>query len=275
MKQKMKLFFLIEISTFVLLSLICYFYKDVNIFSKYLDENYKLDSKLNGTFRLMAKCKRDKNLCIVELKNETPNNELNEKKYISNNKKGATGTTMQPNGSSLNKVGWNKHANKNKCYIFETKKYSRLEKKIFKELDYEDFLKNNRTISNKIYKKIIRKKLASQLAPTLIFFILLSLSFVLDYCGSYGLVWGLVDILNSFSRGWSQNINSYLGGSFLNSLLEYKISNGSKGPYYTLPLLFNLFYVIPFIIYCIIIISRIVYYHKKVKKYEKIKYRKR
>ncbi|SBT86023.1 fam-l protein [Plasmodium malariae] len=193
-----------------------------NIFSKYLDENYKLDSKLNGTFRLLAKCKRDKNLCIVELKNEIPNNELNEKIYISNNKKGATRTSMQPNGSSLNNVGRNKHANKNKCYIFETKKYSRLEKKIFKELDYEDFLKNNRTISNKIYKKIIRKKLASELAPTLIFFIFLSLSFVLDYCGSYGLVWGLVDILKSFSSGWSKNIGSYLEGSFLKSLLGYK-----------------------------------------------------
>ncbi|KAI4841428.1 fam-l protein [Plasmodium brasilianum] len=275
MIQKMNLFFLIEISTFVLLSLICYFYKDVNIFSKYLDENYKLDSKLNGTFRLLAKCKRDKNLCIVELKNETPNNELNEKKYISNNKKVATGTTMQVNESSLNNVGRNKHANKNKCYVFETKKYSRLEKKIFKELDYEDFLKNNRTISNKIYKKIMRKKLASQLAPTLIFFILLSLSFVLDYCGSYGLVWGLVDILKSFLGNWTKDVNNYLKDTFLKSLLEYKISNGSKGPYYTLPLLFNLFYVIPFIIYCIIIISRIVYYHKKVKKYEKIKYRKR
>ncbi|SBS99011.1 Plasmodium exported protein (Pm-fam-a like), unknown function, partial [Plasmodium malariae] len=240
-----------------------------------LDDNYKLDSKLNGTFRLLAKRKCDKNLCIVELKNEIPNNELNEQIYISNNKKAATRTSMQPNGSSLNNVGRNKHANKNRCYIFETKKYSRLEKKIFKELDYEDFLKNNRTISNKIYKKIIRKKLASELAPTLIFFIFLSLSFVLDYCGSYGLVWGLVDILKSFSSGWSKHIDNYIKSSFLNSLLEYKISNGSKGPYYTLPLLFNLFYVIPFIIYCIITISRIVYYHKKVKKYEKIKYRKR
>ncbi|KAI4840596.1 hypothetical protein MKS88_000829 [Plasmodium brasilianum] len=275
MKQKMKLFFLILFSTFVLLSLICYFYKDVNIFSKYLDENYKLGSKLNGTFRLLAKCKRDKNLCIVELKNGTPNNELNEQIYISNNKKGTTGTTMQPNGSSLNNIGRNKHANKNRCYIFETKKYSRLEKKIFKELDYEDFLKNNRTINNKIYKKIIRKKLASQLAPTLIFFILLSLSFVLDYCGSYGLVWGLVDIVKSFSTDWINDVNSYLGGSFLKSLLGYKHPKGGSQCYYTVSLLFNLFYVIPFIIYCIIIISRIVYYHKKVKKYEKIKYRKR
>ncbi|SBS99363.1 Plasmodium exported protein (Pm-fam-a like), unknown function [Plasmodium malariae] len=184
---------------------------------------------------------------------------------------------MQPNECSLNKVRWNEHANKNKCYILETKKYSRLEKKIFKELDYEDFLKNNRTINNKIYKKIIRKKLASQLAPTLIFFILLSLSFVLDYCGSYGLVWGLVDIVKSFSTDWIKDVNSYLEGSFLKPLLEckYPSASGSGKCCYIIPLLFNLFYVIPFIIYCIITISRIVYYHKKVKKYEKIKYRKR
>ncbi|SBT00455.1 Plasmodium exported protein (Pm-fam-a like), unknown function, partial [Plasmodium malariae] len=247
-----------------------------NIFSKYLNENYKLDSKLNGAFRLLAKCKRHKNLCFVKLKNEIPNNGLNEKIYISNNKKGATRTSMQTNESSQNNVGRNKHANKNKCYIFETKKYSRLEKKIFKELDYEDFLKNNRTISNKIYKKIIRKKLASKLAPTLIFFILLSLSFVLDYCGSYGLVWGLFDILSSFSKGWYTVINNYFKGSSLDWLLVYTIPNSSKGQsFYTVPLLFNLIYVMPFIIYCIITISRIVYYHKKVKKYEKIKYRKR
>ncbi|SBS96189.1 hypothetical protein PMALA_051930 [Plasmodium malariae] len=107
------------------------------------------------TYRLLEKCKQGDVSNIVVLKHVIPNGELEDKTDISNNEKGDKRKYKQLNRSSFSNVEQNKHSKKNKSYIFETKKYSHLEKKIFKELDYLDFIKNNNTISDKVYKKFL------------------------------------------------------------------------------------------------------------------------
>ncbi|SBS98809.1 Plasmodium exported protein (Pm-fam-a like), unknown function, partial [Plasmodium malariae] len=101
---------------------------------------------------------------------------------------------------------------KNKSCILVTKKCSYLEKKIFKELDYVDFLKNNRTISDKFYKKIIFKKRKLRFFLPLSLLLLLSVSIILDYSSGLGLVKGLFSIVNTCygSKDWQSLLGDWL-----------------------------------------------------------------
>lgn len=208
---------------------------------------------------------------------------------ISNNEKGATTKITELNGSLLSNTEGCKQANKNKSCIFETKKYSRFESKIFKELDYLDFLKNNRTISDKTYKKVICKKYGLRFAlPILLilFFIavlMIDLTMGLIFSNKGGLWYhiGLWDHIKSLSE-IVKEFNSHLP-SWLTKCASWISDNhgngGSSGKCNEVCTLNNLFgivvYFLPFIILGITLILRVVYYHKKVKKYEKIKFRKR
>ncbi|SBS93525.1 Plasmodium exported protein (Pm-fam-a like), unknown function, partial [Plasmodium malariae] len=250
--------------------------------------------------------KQDKNSSIVYLKKEI-SNRVNNINDIFNNEKYSSGKTKQLNGSSQgNKRRYQKDM-KNKSCIFETKKYSHLEKEIFKELDYVDFLKNNKTISDKICKKIMIKKCGLRVALPILLFFVLAVSFILDnFCGC-GLTHGLlkVIVLISPAVGVSElQTYSYLKGirNLSNIITDDKASPAlltlhmwlTKSPLkgFTQALLKNsntnkvrnycasgflgfLIYFVPFFILSIILISGLVYYHKKVKKYEKIKFRKR
>ncbi|SBT00927.1 Plasmodium exported protein (Pm-fam-a like), unknown function [Plasmodium malariae] len=163
--------------------------------SKSLVECYNQHRRLYAkNYRLLAIYKQDKNSSIVYLKKEIPNrvNNIND---IFNNEKYSSGKTKQLSGSSQgNKRRYQKDM-KNKSCIFETKKYSHLEKKIFKELDYVDFLKNNKTISDKIYKKIMIKKCGLRVALPILLFFVLGISFILDnFCGC-GLTHGLLKVI--------------------------------------------------------------------------------
>ncbi|KAI4835525.1 hypothetical protein MKS88_004735 [Plasmodium brasilianum] len=74
-----------------------------------------------------------------------------------------------------------------------------LKKKIFKEFDYEYFFKNNSTISDNVYKKIIFKKCGLRFALPLLLFLVLALSLILDkFCG-YGLTYGFLKVILHFS----------------------------------------------------------------------------
>lgn len=171
------------------------------------------------------------------------------------------------------------------------KKYSHLEKKIFKELDYVDFLKSNKTLSDRIYKKIMLKKCGLRFALPLLLFLLLSISFILDYSCSLGLVAGLFNAIVYFLptkvkiekladkeiNAALKSISDALRSSPVHGLFDNVVvlESGAKANYCVQSFFNFLMYFIPFFILGVILILAIAYYHKKVKKYEKIKFRKR
>ncbi|SBT85462.1 fam-l protein [Plasmodium malariae] len=275
MEQKVKVLLFIKIASIVLLTWICHFhYSD---FNRYLDENHKCQIMLlQGTYRLLAKYEQYKDSCTVSLRIDLPNDEMSKKKYIFNNEKKNSEKIKQANGNSLYNARDIQQAMENKSCIYETKKYSYLEKKIFKELDFLDFLKKNKTISNKIYRKIIRKKCGLRIAFPLIFFMLLSIVPLLDCSlSTQNSAWFFdllgLDKLDKLKSALS-SLYTYLEWTKKTSTA---ISADKYGDFVLMKLFDFILYVIPFFILGLIFILIILYYHKKVKKYEKVKFRKR
>ncbi|KAI4833976.1 fam-l protein [Plasmodium brasilianum] len=285
MEKKIKSQLFINIPKFTLLSWICYIYIYMSTFNKYLDENYIYSRKIHGTtYRILSKYKQYKYSSSVSLKEEMTNNGMKKKKDISNNMEGYTGKRKHSNGTPLEFRGNCKsYMKKNKC-MFETKKYSHFEKKIFKEMDFMDFLKNNKTISNKSYRKIIRKKCVQLFVLSLLIFFLLSVLLIVD------LSWSFVDEQNGLwgTIGFSSILENWgKSGCWLNAVYESLKSSDwfwkpigkssvNVNEFYVLIRLFRiLIYGLPFLILGITLISRVFYYHKKVKKYERIKFRQR
>ncbi|SBT86104.1 fam-l protein [Plasmodium malariae] len=285
MEKKIKSQLFIKIPKFTLLSWICYIYIYMSIFSKYFDENYIYSRKIHGTtYRILSKYKKDKYSDVLDLKEEMTNNGMTKKKDISNHIEGYSGKRKHSNGSpSEFKGNCKSYMKKNKC-MFETKNYSHFEKKIFKEMDYMDFLINNKTISNKSYRKIIRKKCVLLFVLPLLMFFLLSALPIVDLSwgsvdGKKGL-WdaiGFSDILKEWggSSGWLNAVYTSLKEAtwFWTGIGE--TSNSITELHVLLKLFRILIYGLPFLILGITLISRVVYYHKKVKKYERIKFRQR
>ncbi|SBS93642.1 Plasmodium exported protein (Pm-fam-a like), unknown function, partial [Plasmodium malariae] len=243
-------------------------------------DNYKLDKKKDAsTYRILAKYKQDKNSCSVYLQEYIPKYESNEKRYISNNEEKTPETKKQSNGSaSVNEEGHKQHI-KNKSFMLETKAYSRIEKKIFKELDYLDFLQNNRTITDKFFRKIIFKKYKVRICLPLFLFLFLSISIILDFSCGYGIIGDLLEILNTtLGNGWSKSLRAFLRKlnlDFLWRISKAKINGKQEDwTFITKPFLGYIIYFIPFLVLGVTIILGIFYYHKKVKKYQEIKFRK-
>ncbi|KAI4837482.1 fam-l protein [Plasmodium brasilianum] len=201
-----------------------------------------------------------------------------EKKYICCNGKDIKRKNKQSNDCSQKSSAGNKCNTKNKSCIFETKKYPRLERKIFKELDYENFLKNNRTISDNIYKKIMCKKWGIRLSLPTTLFLLLSISLILDLFVGYGFVNKLIRLLNFIfpDKKWISTWHDWLWTSGLNWMGVRVLSNVSSNKKSSIisSVFANLIYLIPLIILGLTVILAVFYYHKKVKNYEKIKLRK-
>ncbi|SBT85957.1 fam-l protein [Plasmodium malariae] len=285
MERKIKTLLFIKISAFVFLSWICHFYIYMSKQNKYLVECYNHQRKIYArNYRLMAKYKQDMDSIIVCIEEEIPNR-VNDKKNISNSEKLISREKKPSNGSFPINVRGHKKNTKNKSCIFETKRYSHMEKKIFKELDYVDFLKNNRTISNNIYKKIMYKKCGLRFALPIFILLVLSISFVLDnFCG-YGMLDGLLRLITKYLQfGWMKELTSKLWHSPFRWLFVGQNALSKSGTPRKLYINENMvaesfcgffIYFVPFIILGIILILRVVYYHKKVKKYEKIKFTKR
>ncbi|SBS96102.1 Plasmodium exported protein (Pm-fam-a like), unknown function, partial [Plasmodium malariae] len=255
--------------------------------NEFLGDKYNRASKLDGRYyRFLAKY-REMNSFISGLEQEIQNKQIKERKYISNNEMGTIRKKKLLCKNPSKYMGGHKRTMNYKYNIFETKKYSYLEKKIFKELDYENFLKNSKTISNKIYKKIMIRKYGLRIATPLILLLLLTMSLILDITCNMGLIKGWYEVLNLLPIGkWYMHLDKLLRNSpikqFFQSMKELKnvlIYKGrtdkSSGYIYVSSFLGLFIYVIPFIILGITVISGVVYYHKKVKKYEKIKFTKR
>ncbi|SBT86072.1 fam-l protein [Plasmodium malariae] len=278
MEQKNKTLSFIKFVTFVLLSWIFHFHTYVSTHEKSLNECYNNRKKLyTRYFRLLAKYKQVKDSSIVCLKEDIPNGD-NDKKDIFSNEKRNTETMKQSNGNPLYNVKGHKQSMKNKTCIFETKKYSHLEKKIFKELDYEDFLRNNRTISNKVYKKIILKKYGLRLILPVLFFLLLLIPIILDLSGHFALVDTFYNVLKTnFGDSLINPLKKLLWESpfcWLGSILK-EAKTKKEQSFIVIPFFTSIIYFLPLFILGVTIVLRIVYYHKKVKKYERIKFKKR
>ncbi|SBT85659.1 fam-l protein [Plasmodium malariae] len=202
----------IKIYAFILLSWTYHSENDISIFKMSEFDNYQIEKKIDtSTYRILAKYKQDKDSCDVYLQEYIPKYESNKKRYISNNEEKTPETKKQSNGSaSVNEGGHKQHV-KNKSFMFETEAYSRIERKIFKELDYLDFLQNNRTITNKFFRKIIFKKYKLRICLPLFLFFFLSFSIILDFSCGYGIIRGLLEILNTtLEIGWSKPLRAFL-----------------------------------------------------------------
>ncbi|SBS95766.1 Plasmodium exported protein (Pm-fam-a like), unknown function [Plasmodium malariae] len=146
-----------------------------------MEDNHVLIRTL-GTriFRLLGKCNKFNDSYNIGLTEDISHNKSYEKKDICYNENIVTNQNEQSKRNSLNNANERKKATKNRSCIYETKKCSNLEKKIFKELDYTDFLKNNRTVSDRIYQKIICKKYGLRIALPLLLFLLLLIVFIVE-----------------------------------------------------------------------------------------------
>ncbi|KAI4837525.1 hypothetical protein MKS88_004002 [Plasmodium brasilianum] len=293
MEKYIRSLLFINVASSMFLICIWNFTNDMCFLNKCLDDYRNHDNNLcRKTCRLLANCKGDNYSAMIELKEEMPNNTVKEKKDIYFYEYEPKREMKQTNRNLLSKYVENKQDMKNKSYIFETRKYSRLEKKIFKELDYEDFLKNNRTISDNLYKKIIRKKCGKRFSLPLLLLSLLLISLILDLSCGFGLVRGLYEVILHFSPPVSTAFSSvsikispttkYLYEHLTNSPFKWLFNNvvyidkKSRHVNYCVSNFFSfIIYFIPFIILGVTLILALVYYHKKVKKFEKIKFRKR
>ncbi|SBS96629.1 Plasmodium exported protein (Pm-fam-a like), unknown function [Plasmodium malariae] len=270
---------------FILLTQLYHF--NNNNFYTSLDEKNSFDRKLDVTsYRLLSICKQDKNSSILGLKDEKLYNKVNEKEDISYNEKWAkTKNNHSFIGSSKNER-IHKKVTKNKSNIFETRKHSQLEKNIFKELDYIEFLKSNRTISNKLYRKIVFKKYSLRIFAPVTLLLLLLIYIILDKFFSCGLIEALIYILNLCCEPkWFDTLHNILKGSefswFFKSINKVKnvlvrVNGSTETPitdHLYVESFFGYFvYIVPLLTLGLTLTLGVLYYHKKIKKYQKLKF---
>ncbi|SBS94989.1 Plasmodium exported protein (Pm-fam-a like), unknown function, partial [Plasmodium malariae] len=231
----------------------CTFNKNIY---EYYSPSKELDTK---TYRLLGKCKHKNYSNIVKLKEGILKHVIYEEKDMSNDAKETAGKKKSSNGNSSKNEKESKQPMKNKYDTFKIKNLSHMEKKILKELDYLNFLKNCRTTRNKIYKGIVRKKYGSRLGLPLFLLVLLIIGLIVElslgFTGKNGLL-------------------TYLGfqKSHLDSLFSNEESGASSAWMSALKWLLGSPSTDST---AITFISALIYYYKKVKKYKKIKLRKR
>ncbi|SBS92306.1 Plasmodium exported protein (Pm-fam-a like), unknown function, partial [Plasmodium malariae] len=240
-------------------------------FNKNLGKKYALAIKLDDRiYRLLAKYKKDKDSKVIMLRDDISNNGMDKKKDIYNTEKECPEKKKELYRGSLNNYDGHKQDMNNKYSKFVTKKYSHLEKKIFKELDFVDFLKSNKNISDKTYKKIMRKKFSLRLGSPLLLFLLLSTLLIVDISLCYSSEGkGFLELsgLKSTLSSWETTLNKYF--KWLLPVTE-STSQSVLEPLFRIVL-----FVIPLLIMGFILTSYVFYYHKKAKKYEKIKFSKK
>ncbi|SBS99564.1 hypothetical protein PMALA_071260, partial [Plasmodium malariae] len=112
--------------------------------NKYCNRTKELEARNN---RLLGGYKYNIDSKVIFTKEEMPNIGLTNKKDICSSEEEVESKMNKSNECSQSITRSRKKDMNKKSCTFETKKYSHLEKKIFKELDYENFLKKNRTIT--------------------------------------------------------------------------------------------------------------------------------
>ncbi|KAI4841038.1 hypothetical protein MKS88_000806 [Plasmodium brasilianum] len=139
MGQKIRLPLFIKGRMLIHLGWIYYYYICMSTLKESLDESYNDCRKLyKRNFRLLSKYKKNKDSSIVCL-NEVIRNEVYDKNDICNNENMNTEKGKQMNRSSSKIGGCNKSYIKKKSCVFETKKFSRLEKKNIQRTKFHRF----------------------------------------------------------------------------------------------------------------------------------------
>ncbi|SBS92059.1 Plasmodium exported protein (Pm-fam-a like), unknown function [Plasmodium malariae] len=237
-----------------------------------MDKKYKPGRTINGrSYRLLSKCKQDKDINISEIKEGMSNNGFNKKKNICNNIKENTERHRHSHKGSLYFEGYSKKTQKNQYSIPKTKKYSYFEKQIFRELDYKDSLKNYKIINYKEYEKLIRRKRGIKIVLISLLILLLIIP-ILDFSLRHFLqkdlleLSGLLTVNIPLKSSYGGIVEGYMSSLFSNIELEHS----------TISLISNIFlYCLPIFILVVIFILGMVYYYRKVIKYENIKFRKK
>ncbi|KAI4838049.1 hypothetical protein MKS88_003472 [Plasmodium brasilianum] len=153
MDQRIMLLLLIKYFLFMLLTWICNLWNDARSLNKSLYYNLKVNRKLDiRNYRLLAKCKKKKDLNIVSLNEDIADNEECEKKTTYNNENVFT-KLKKPSIYPLNKAQYYTEVMNYNNGIFDGK-YFHFEKKWIKKKDYDNFLENNKRIRDIKLKKI-------------------------------------------------------------------------------------------------------------------------
>ncbi|SBS93523.1 hypothetical protein PMALA_039860 [Plasmodium malariae] len=138
---------------FLFLTRICHFSNNLSTFSKTLDKNFYLVKKLaTRNYRSLVKYKQDNsnNACLKE---NFPNNAVNEKNDIYSNKKGTKIKSKQSNRSLLNKTQYYTELIDYNNGMFDGKHFH-FEKKWIKKRNYDDFNEKNKKLCDIALKKI-------------------------------------------------------------------------------------------------------------------------
>ncbi|KAI4841025.1 hypothetical protein MKS88_000793 [Plasmodium brasilianum] len=179
---------------------------------------------------------------------------------------------LQPSKISLYIEEYGKNVVNNKHGIPKTIKYFDFDKKIFKELDNKDYLKNIKTIGDKEYKKLTRKKLIIRIALLLLFFFIFIvpiLDLSLEKFSGVGLL-GLLGPLTTKNESMA-GISKVTVGGLLITL--FKLGEWAESKSINTSII--LFYCVSFLIFVVKFILVMVYYYNKVIKYENRKFRKK
>ncbi|SBS93980.1 Plasmodium exported protein (Pm-fam-a like), unknown function [Plasmodium malariae] len=181
-----------------------------------MDGEYTLGRKLDiKTFRLLAKCKHDKDSNILELKQNIQNNTKCKKKDIAINEKGDKDKNKKSNKSSLNKAQYYTEVIDYNNGMFDGKHFH-FEKKWIKKKDYDNFLERNRRICDISLRKIRFRKYSIGVAMFLIFLLLGIGIPILSSLPSLKEAWesitnnGILKSLKDNVEAWGENVLSYL-----------------------------------------------------------------
>ncbi|SBT85724.1 fam-m protein [Plasmodium malariae] len=160
------------ITTFTFLKRIFFFNHDGLTFNKFVGDNFmqcRILDKRN--YRLLAKCKKDKDSNNIYLNEFFPNNDKKENKYITNNKKWNKEINTKSNKSLLNKAQYYTEVIDYNNGIFDGKHFH-FEKKLIRKKDYDAFLEKKRRIRDISLKKIKFKSYRFGSAIFLLFLLL-------------------------------------------------------------------------------------------------------
>ncbi|SCP03071.1 fam-m protein [Plasmodium malariae] len=209
MERIAKSILFIKISAFILLTGICHFKNDVNTFNKSINKGYTLGRKLDiKTFRLLAKCKQNKDSNILELKQNIQNNTKCKKKDISINEKGDKDKNNKYNKSSLNKAQYYTEVIDYNNGMFDGKHFH-FEKKWIRKKDYDLFIQKNRRIIDINLKKIKFRNYGFGVALFFLFFILGIGIPILPAINPLNEVWKSLDSNTSWKE-WKEAIDGFV-----------------------------------------------------------------
>ncbi|SCP03037.1 Plasmodium exported protein, unknown function [Plasmodium malariae] len=173
MEQKIKSLFFIKTNTFIILTWIFYLYNDMSTFSKLVGE-YKIERIIDiKSYRLLEECSQYKDSRNKDLKGMIHKNDENEKEVITNSNLCDKIKNKKSSKSSLYKEQFNKGYIKQRMLKYRGKYLTLFERKLFKHLDYIDFIRKNPSITNKSCKKVLLKEYG----------LLMYLPFLLFSCG--------------------------------------------------------------------------------------------